>query len=224
MITPAEARLRALLDERVVGIVRVDDAHFAERAARALLEGGFRCIEITLTIPNALDLIRQLAAQATPDVLIGAGTVTSAAEARACIEAGAQFIVSPACEVEIIRPCREAGAIAIPGALTPSEILAAWRAGAHVVKVFPIHCVGGADYVRAVRGPFPSIPLWVSGLVRAEHTPELLAAGAQIVGLSASLIQSAAFADGDASAALAAAQLRARALGLPMSRAEMHSA
>ncbi len=220
MTTPAEARLRALFDERLVGIVRVDDAQFAARTARALLAGGFRCVEITLTIPDAVALIRQLVAEAPPNVLLGAGTVTSAAEARACLEAGAQFVVSPALEPEIIRPCREAGAVAIVGALTPSEILSAWRSGAHVVKVFPIGCVGGAAYVRAVRGPFPDIPLWVSGQVTAEQTAELLAAGAQIVGLSTALIPPSALNADAQTAAQAAAQLRTRALGLPLARAD----
>lgn len=182
---PIERRLRALFHERVVAIIRVADAERALGLTRALIAGGFRCVEITMTVPGALDVIKTLCAEAPEEILIGAGTVTSAAEARQCIEAGAQFLVSPICETDIIRPSREAGVVAIPAGMTPTEIVHAWRLGAHVVKVFPVGAIGGPAFIRAVRGPLPDIPLWVSGGVQPGETQTYLAAGAQLVGLNA---------------------------------------
>ncbi len=138
-----------------------------------------------MTVPGAIDVIKDLCANAPEGVMIGAGTVTSAADARACIDAGAQFVVSPTCETDIIRPCREAGVVAIPAGMTPTEIQHAWRMGAHVVKVFPAGSVGGPAYIRAIRGPLPDMPLWVSGMVQPSEAQAYLAAGAQIVGLNA---------------------------------------
>jgi 2-dehydro-3-deoxyphosphogluconate aldolase/(4S)-4-hydroxy-2-oxoglutarate aldolase len=180
---PIEARLRRMFAERLVAIIRLDDGRQAVDAARALIRAGFKHVEVTLTVPGALDAIQELSAGAGGDVMIGAGTVTSAADARRCIERGAQFIVSPICETDIIRPCREAGVVAIPAGFTPTEIVQAWRAGAHVVKVFPAAAAGGPAFIRAVRGPLPDIPLWVSGLVQAAQAQEYLDAGAQLVGL-----------------------------------------
>lgn len=185
---PIERRLRALFRERVVAIVRVADAERALGLARALIAGGFRCVEVTMTVPGALDVIKTLSAEVPAEVLIGAGTVTSAAEARQCIEAGAQFLVSPICETDIIRPSREAGVVAIPAGMTPTEIMYAWRLGAHVVKVFPAGAIGGPAFIRAVRGPLPDIPLWVSGGVHPGETQAYLAAGAQLVGLNAAAL------------------------------------
>ncbi len=180
---PIESRLRRMFAERVVAIIRLDDAPRAVNAARALIRAGFKHVEVTLTVPGALDAIQELSSGAAGDVMIGAGTVMSAVDARRCIERGAQFIVSPICELDIIRPCREAGVVAIPAGFTPTEIVSAWRSGAHVVKVFPAGAAGGPAFIRAVRGPLPDIPLWVSGLVQAAQAQDYLAAGAQLVGL-----------------------------------------
>jgi 2-dehydro-3-deoxyphosphogluconate aldolase/(4S)-4-hydroxy-2-oxoglutarate aldolase len=188
---PIEERLRAMLAAQIVAIIRVPQPETAHHVAHALFRGGFTCVEVTLSGPGAVDMIKQLSAEAPTGALIGAGTVTSAADARACIEAGAQFIVSPVCETDIIRPCREAGVVAIPAGLTPTEILRAWRLGAHVVKVFPAGSVGGPAYIKAVRGPLPEIPLWVSGLVQPCEAQAYLAAGVQIVGLNANALPQA---------------------------------
>lgn len=184
---PIEQRLRTMYDEKIVVIIRVAQAERAKNLALALLAGGIRCVEVTMTVPGAVDVIKDLCANAPADsgVMIGAGTVTSAADARACIDAGAQFVVSPTCETDIIRPCREAGVVAIPAGMTPTEIQHAWRMGAHVVKVFPAGSVGGPAYIRAIRGPLPDMPLWVSGMVQPHETQAYLAAGAQMVGLNA---------------------------------------
>lgn len=181
-----EQRLRTMFDAKVVVIIRVPQAERAKNLAQALIAGGVKCVEITLSVPGAIELIKDIAASAPEGVMIGAGTVTSAADARACIEAGAQFIVSPTCEVDIIRPSRDAGVVAIPAGMTPTEIQHAWRMGAHVVKVFPAGSVGGPNYIKAIRGPLTDMPLWVSGMVQPNETQAYLAAGAQIVGLNAS--------------------------------------
>lgn len=183
-----EQRLRTLFQEKVVAIIRVSCQDCAAHLAHALIEGGFKCVEVTMTVPGALDVIKDLSANVPEGVMIGAGTVNSAAEARQCIEAGAQFLVSPICETDIIRPCRESGVVAIPAGMTPTEIVHAWRLGAHVVKVFPAGTVGGPAFIKAVRGPLPDIPLWVSGLVQPSETQAYLTAGAQLVGLNAAAL------------------------------------
>ena len=184
----AEKRIRTMFDEKVAAIIRVPQPETAVNLAHALLNAGFKCVEVTLTVPGALDVIKTLADAASADCMIGAGTVTSAADARACIKAGAQFIVSPICETDIVRPCREAGVVAIPAGLSATEIMTAWRVGAHVVKVFPAGSVGGPAYIKAIRGPMPDIPLWVSGMLQPSETRAYLAAGAQIVGLNANAL------------------------------------
>ena len=194
---PIEQRLRTLFAEKIVVIIRTLQAESALHLAQALIAGGVHCVEVTMTVPGALDVIKALAANAPDGVLIGAGTVLGAADARACIEAGAQFVVSPTCETDIIRPCREAGVVAIPAGMTPTEIMLAWRVGAHVVKVFPAGAVGGPAYIKAVRGPLPEIPLWVSGLVQPSEAQAYLAAGAQIVGLNAASLPQASIDAGD---------------------------
>jgi 2-dehydro-3-deoxyphosphogluconate aldolase/(4S)-4-hydroxy-2-oxoglutarate aldolase len=199
-MSPIETRLRAMLAQKYVGVVRVNTSERALKGARALILAGFRMVEITLTIPGALDIIKELAAEVSQGamvgagatigagVMIGAGTVMNAPDARRCIENGAQFIVSPICEIDIIRPCRDAGVVVIPAGMTPTEIVHAWRMGAHVVKVYPAGSVGGPEYIRAIRGPLPEIPLWVSGMVSARQAGEYVKAGVQLVGLGMELL------------------------------------
>lgn len=191
VLLPIESRLRTMFARQVVSIIRANSTERAALAAGALARAGFKMIEVTMTVPGAIDVIKELAANAAEDVMIGAGTVMNAADARACIDNGAQFVVSPICELDIIRPCRDAGVVAIPAGMTPTEIVQAWRVGAHVVKVFPAGNVGGAAFIRALRGPLPDIPLWVSGNVFARDAQDFLRAGAQLVGLGAELLPSA---------------------------------
>ena len=172
-----------MLAEQLVAIIRTNAQERAIRAADAMIRAGFKLVEITMTIPGALEAIKTVSDSAPADVMIGAGTVMSAANARDCIAQGAQFIVSPICETDIIRPCREAGVVAIPAGLSATEVVHAWRLGAHVVKVFPAGTVGGPAYIKALRGPLPDIPLWVSGMVAPAQAREYIAAGAQMVGL-----------------------------------------
>ena len=182
-MTPIEVRLRGMLAFQLVCVIRASSAERAMNAAQSLLRAGFKLIEVTMTVPGAFEAIKELAAHVTEDVMIGAGTVMNAADARQCIENGAQFVVSPTCEIDIIRPCRDAGVVAIPAGLTPTEIVQAWRMGAHVVKIFPACSVGGPAYVKALRGPLPDIPLWVSGMLAAREARDYLNAGVQLVGL-----------------------------------------
>ncbi len=205
-MSPIETRLRQMLAQKVVAIIRVNTGERAAKAADALARAGFKLIEVTMTVPGAADIIKDLTAQqasrqkdGAPDgVMIGAGTVMNGPDARLCIECGAQFIVSPICEPDIIRPCRDAGVVVIPAGLTPTEIVHAWRMGAHVVKVYPAGSVGGPAYIRALRGPLPDIPLWVSGMLTAREACEYLKAGVQIVGLGAELLPAGLMDAGDA--------------------------
>ena len=206
-----QSRLQHMLHTKAAVVMRGSDPHKVGGLARALVSGGFTCIEVTLTVPGAVDLIRDLAAE-MPDVMIGAGTVTTAHDALACIEAGAQFVVSPIVAIDIIRPCREAGVVCIPAGMTPTEIHAAWLAGGHVVKIFPAAPIGGTAFVRALRGPFPDIPLWVSGGVKAAESQSYFEAGAQLVGLNASEIPAALIDAEDWNAVIVeAAAMRTRA-------------
>ncbi len=179
-----ETRLRHMFANPISGVMRLNNADNTLNAARCLIAAGFKSVEVTMTTPDALNLVKTLAAEAPADVLVGAGTAMSAADARAAIEAGAQFVVSAICETDIVRPCREAGVVCIPAGMTPTEIVHAWRVGAHVVKIFPAAIIGGPNFVRAIRGPLPDIPLWVSGMVPAKDAQEYLRAGANLVGLT----------------------------------------
>ena len=181
---PIETRLRRMLGEQIVAVIRATSRERAKSAAQALMDAGFKLVEVTMTVPGAQEAIKELAAAAPADVMIGAGTVMSGPEARQCIDNGAQFIVSPICETDLIRPCRDAGVVSIPAGLTPTEVVHAYRMGAHVVKIFPAGSAGGPAYVRALRGPLPDIPLWVSGMVAAREAPEYIKAGVQLVGLN----------------------------------------
>ena len=189
---PLEHRLQTMLAARFATVIRANSAETALAAADALIAAGFRLIEVTMTVPGAVEAIQELHRRVTEraqnDVIVGAGTVMSAADARRCIEAGAAFVVSPTCEIDIIRPCRDAGVVAIPAGLTPTEIVHAWRLGAHFVKVFPAGSLGGPAYIKALRGPLPDIPLWVSGMVTAKEAAQYFQAGVQLIGLGSELL------------------------------------
>ncbi len=196
-MSPIETRLREMLAQKYVAIIRVNSGERAVNAADALISAGFKLIEVTMTVPGAVDIIKELSARQRDGVMIGAGTVMNAPDARQCIEKGAQFVVSPICEPDIIRPCRDAGVVVIPAGLTPTEIVYAWRMGAHVVKVYPAGSIGGPAYIRALRGPLPEIPLWVSGMLTAREASEYLKAGVQLVGLGAELLPAGLMDAGD---------------------------
>jgi 2-dehydro-3-deoxyphosphogluconate aldolase/(4S)-4-hydroxy-2-oxoglutarate aldolase len=181
--------LAILREVGVIPVVRTDSADVAMRVTEVLIEAGLPIAEITLTVPNAIDVITTLARRSGGDrILIGAGTVIEAEAARSAIRAGADFIVSPGLVPEVIETAKAAGVAVIPGALTPTEIIAAARAGADLIKVFPANSLGGAAYVRALRGPFPDLPLVPTGGVDLNNVADFIRAGATAVGVGSELV------------------------------------
>lgn len=178
------ARIRAT---GIIAIVRAPTAADALAAFDALRAGGIDVIEVTMTVPGAISVIEKVV-ERHGDAVIGAGTVLDAETARTCIAAGATFIVAPIVDDATIRVCRDHGVPAVPGALTPTEIVAAWRAGAELVKVFPISAVGGAGYLKAVRAPLPQIELVPTGGVTLATVADYIAAGACAVGAGSDLV------------------------------------
>lgn len=174
--------------ERVVPVVRADSADGALATVDALLEGGVSTFEITMTVPGAVDVMRQVERAYGERVLLGAGTVLDAETARACVDAGARFVVSPALDLATVAACAERGVLVAPGALTPTEILVAWRAGADLIKVFPCDALGGAKYLRSLRAPLPDVPLMPTGGVTLESLQDFLRAGARAVGVGSDLV------------------------------------
>ncbi len=201
----------------IIPIIRASSADVVMPIAEALLQAGVTVAEITMTVPHAIDAIGAVAKRFPDKVLIGAGTVTDAETARRAVDAGAEFIVSPCLVPEVIEATQRADVAVLPGALTPGEVFAAFRHGADMVKVFPAQSVGGAAYLRALRGPFPDIPLVPTGGVTLENLAEMFQAGAAAVGVGTELISQDALARRDYAAigALAkqflAAARRARA-------------
>jgi 2-dehydro-3-deoxyphosphogluconate aldolase/(4S)-4-hydroxy-2-oxoglutarate aldolase len=185
-MTKAEV-LAGLLSSKIVAVIRTPVPAAAVRAAEALRGGGVTAIEVTLTVPGAADVIRAMARGKGPGVLVGAGTVLDAAAASEVIAAGADFVVSPISDGDVIRTCREAGVLVAPGAFTPTEIMAAWRAGADIVKVFPATSLG-PRFFRDLRGPLPQVRLMPTGGVTVENARDFLEAGACCVGIGTALL------------------------------------
>ncbi len=192
-------REQILAQIRKVGLVpvlRAPSADIAIAAASAIEAGGVPILEVTMTVPDAIDVIRAVIASTQGRVLVGAGTVLDAETARACILAGAQFVVSPSVNVRTIEICRRYATPVIPGALTPTEVVTAWEAGADVVKVFPCSAVGGAKYLAALKGPLPQVDLIPTGGVSLSTAAEFLAAGAFALGVGGDLVNVEALANG----------------------------
>jgi 2-dehydro-3-deoxyphosphogluconate aldolase/(4S)-4-hydroxy-2-oxoglutarate aldolase len=171
----------------IVPVVRAASAADALAVVQAIREGGVDVIELTLTVPGAIDVIRELVKGCGDDVVVGAGTVLDAETARACVLAGARFVVSPIVDLPTIACCRTYDVPVMPGALTPTEVVRAWQAGASMVKVFPCQAVGGASYVKALKAPLPQIPLVPTGGVTLENVGDFIQAGAAAVGAGADL-------------------------------------
>ena len=179
----------------IVPVIRAPSPELALLACEAILAGGVSVFEITMTIPDAPALIRALRTRLAERALIGAGTVLDAAEARACIEAGAEFVVSPGFDAATVAAAHEAGVAAMPGALTPTEVITAWKAGADVVKIFPCSALGGASYLRALKAPLPQVKLMPTGGVNINTARDFLAAGAVALGVGSELVDIAAVKD-----------------------------
>src|SRR5260370_16023143 len=171
------AQLQRVLDAGIVAVVRSPDSHRLVDVAKALAEGGVQVMEITFTVPNALEVIRQVKQQLGESILLGAGTVLDTETARAALLAGAEFIVAPTLNLDVIRLCHRYDKLVMPGAFTPTEILTAWEAGADIVEVFA-GVVGGPAYIKALRGPLPQVRLMPTGGWALNTPAESLTAGA----------------------------------------------
>jgi 2-dehydro-3-deoxyphosphogluconate aldolase/(4S)-4-hydroxy-2-oxoglutarate aldolase len=182
----------------LIPVIRARSADEASQAVDAIQAGGVGVLEITMTVPGAVELIREVARRAT-DALVGAGTVLDPETATSCIEAGARFVVSPALNLDTIATCREAGIAVIPGALTPTEVVTAWNAGADLVKVFPAGAVGGPSYIKALKAPLPQIDLVPTGGVNLKTAGDFIRAGAAALGVGSDLVDLAALRRGEAS-------------------------
>jgi 2-dehydro-3-deoxyphosphogluconate aldolase / (4S)-4-hydroxy-2-oxoglutarate aldolase len=188
--------LQRIHDIGLIPVVRAESAEMAHRAVAAVCAGGIPIVEITMTVPGAVDVIRALVKQNSAETLIGAGTVLDARTAKACVDAGAQFIVSPALDLDTIVYCKKMNIAMIAGALTPTEIYTAWSAGADFVKVFPAGAVGGPGYLKAIKGPLPKIKLVPTGGVSLQNAAAFIEAGAEALGVGGDLIDVKALKEG----------------------------
>ena len=173
---------------KIVPVIRASSPEAAMKVVLALIEGGIDVLEITMTVPGAIDLIHDVSHEFSDRALIGAGTVYDPDTAAACIGAGARFIVGPCISIPTIKFCNELGILVAPGALTPTEIVAAWQNGADIVKVFPCDAAGGPSYIKSLKAPFPHIPLMPTGGVSLSTAADFLKAGAVAVGAGNSLV------------------------------------
>lgn len=190
----------------IVPVVRASTVEEANLAVDAICEGGIPVVEITMTVPNAVTVIRELAQKRGGDVLIGAGTVTNAEQAESCIRAGAQFLVSPGLALSVLAVARANGKLAIPGALTPTELMTCQEQGCVLVKIFPCGNVGGAKYIKSLKAPFPKANLIPTGGVNAANAADFIAAGAYALGVGADLVDAQALREGNAQKITAAAK------------------
>jgi 2-dehydro-3-deoxyphosphogluconate aldolase / (4S)-4-hydroxy-2-oxoglutarate aldolase len=182
----------------IVPVVRAASPREARMAAEAVCQGGIPIVEITMTVPGAIDVIRELTKSAGSEVLVGAGTVLNAETARRCLDAGAQFLVSPGLNLQTVELAVREGKFMMAGALTPTEIITAWEAGSDFVKVFPCGPVGGAKYIKALQGPLPQVPLVPTGGVNLNTAAEFIEAGAVALGIGGELVQAEALKSGKA--------------------------
>lgn len=191
-----ELALRRISEIGILPVIRASSTDEARQVIAAIEAGGITTIEVTLTTPGAVELIRELSKR--ENLMVGAGTVLDKKKARECIDAGAQFIISPSFNLETVRLCNEAGVVVMPGALTPTEIVNAWDAGADVVKVFPCGAMGGAGYIKSIKAPLPHIKLIPTGGVTLSNAASFIEAGAEAVGVGADLVDLDAIRSGDA--------------------------
>ena len=180
--------IKTIKDIGVIPVVRATSADEAMRAIDAIREGGISILEITMTVPGAVALIEQVARACGNDATVGAGTVLDPETATACISAGAQFVVSPALNLETITRCRRHDVAVMPGALTPTEVVQAWNGGADFVKVFPAGAVGGPSYLKSLKAPLPQIELIPTGGVSLKTAADFIKAGAAALGVGADLV------------------------------------
>ncbi len=191
-----DATLKRMIDSGVVAVLRAPDGEVLIDVAEALLAGGVVAIEVTFTVPGAHRVIERVADRLGDKILLGAGTVLDPETARVALLAGAEFVVSPTVNLDVIRLCQRYDKAVMPGALTPTEVLTAWEAGADIVKVFPSDLTG-AKYLKALHGPLPQVRLMPTGGVNLDTAADFLRAGACALGIGGSLVESKAVAAGD---------------------------
>ncbi|HYP15188.1 MAG TPA: bifunctional 4-hydroxy-2-oxoglutarate aldolase/2-dehydro-3-deoxy-phosphogluconate aldolase [Bryobacteraceae bacterium] len=191
-----QAILSAIIDVGVVPVVRTATAEAAIRSIEAIHRGGVHAAEITMTVPGALRALEKVADQFGDSIVLGAGTVLDPETARACMLAGAQFFVTPALNLKTIEIAQRYSKPIMPGALTPTEIVTAWEAGADIIKVFPASAVGGAKYIKALKGPLPHIEMIPTGGVNLDTTADFLKAGACAVAVGGELVDAATVKEG----------------------------
>jgi 2-dehydro-3-deoxyphosphogluconate aldolase/(4S)-4-hydroxy-2-oxoglutarate aldolase len=191
-----ETHLRQIFDCGIVAVVRSPDSQQLVEVVRALADGGVTVAEITMTVPDALDVLRRVRQELGDRVLLGAGTILDPETARAALLAGAEYLVAPTVSLDVIRMCQRYSKLVMPGAFTPTEILTAWEAGADIVKVFPAEVVGPA-FFKAMRGPLPQVRLMPTGGVDLNTAADFLRAGACCLGLGSQLVEPRAVAEGN---------------------------
>jgi 2-dehydro-3-deoxyphosphogluconate aldolase / (4S)-4-hydroxy-2-oxoglutarate aldolase len=202
----------------IVPVVRAATVDEATRAVEAICAGGIPVVEITMTVPNAVSVIREVSQQHGHNVLIGAGTVTTSEQADACFRAGAEFLVSPGLAIPVLAVARACAKLAIPGALTPTELMNAHDQGARLVKIFPCGNVGGPKYLRSLKAPFPNASLIPTGGVNAANAAEFIVAGAFALGVGADLVDAKALREGNLGKITAAARELVQAVGTARTR------
>jgi 2-dehydro-3-deoxyphosphogluconate aldolase / (4S)-4-hydroxy-2-oxoglutarate aldolase len=176
----------------LIPVLRARNAAQAHAVVQAMIAGGVTVVEVTMTVPGAIELLKELKQQYGSRLLLGSGTVTTASEAQSTINAGAEFVVSPSLHPEVIQVTRSNGKLSIPGALTPTEVITAHRAGADYVKVFPCSAMGGASYLKSLLAPFPFLKLIPTGGVTLETAGTFIQAGARALGVGSDLVNLAA--------------------------------
>ena len=191
-----EENLARVLNTGVVAVIRAKSGEQLVPLAHALIDGGVDILEVTYTVPNATEVIRRVIQATGRQALVGAGTVLDPATAEEAIRAGAQFIVSPSINRDVIRLCRRGGIAMMPGAFTPTEVVSAWEAGADIVKIFPSDSVGPA-HLKALRAPLPHIPMMPTGGVDLENAADFIRVGACALGVGGSLVKKSAVESGD---------------------------
>jgi len=190
----------------IVPVVRASSSAEARMAAEAVCKGGIPVVEITMTVPGAVEVIRELAKHASSELLVGAGTVLNPEQAQRCLDAGAQFLVSPGFNPQTVALAAAEKKLIMAGALTPTEVIAAWESGADFVKIFPCGTVGGAKYIKALKGPLPEIPMVPTGGVNLQTAAEFLEAGAAALGIGGELVHPGHLQSGNTEAIVEAAR------------------
>jgi len=188
-----------ILEIGIIPVVRASSAREAIMAVEAVTAGGIPIAELTMTVPGAIGVIADLVRTMGKDTIVGAGTVLDAETAQRCMDAGAEFIVSPGFDVETVRSVKRQDKLVMAGALTPTEVITAWKAGSDFVKIFPCGNLGGPKYIKALKGPLPQVPMFPTGGVTLETAAYFIRAGADALGIGGELVSSAVLKSGNVS-------------------------